>query len=80
MKRKPMSRTNWGKFARRLSKVKTGQSFRIDPARYGRKDDALRFARQIRNGLNGHNFCMLIRRSVTLRGRFIEIKRVGNWL
>jgi hypothetical protein len=80
MEHKPISRTKWGKFARRLAKLKTGQSFRIDPARYGRRDDALRFARQIRNGLNGHNCCMLIRRSVTLRGRFIEIKRVGNWL
>jgi len=80
MKRKPISQTKWGKFARRLAKLKTGRSFRIEPARYGRKDDALRFAREIRNGLNGHSCCMLIRRSVTLRGSFIEIKRVGSWL
>jgi hypothetical protein len=63
-----------------LARLKTGQSFRIDPARYGLKDDAKGFARNIRNGLNGHNCCMLIRRSVTVRGRFIEIRRVGSWL
>jgi len=80
MKRKPISQTKWGKFARRLAKLKTGHSFRIDPARYGHKDDAFGFARDIRTGLNGHNCCMLIRRSVTVRGRFIEIKRVGSWL
>jgi hypothetical protein len=80
MKRKPISETKWGKFDRRLANLKIGQSFRIDPARYGRKDDALGFAREIRNGLNGHNCFMLIRRSVTVRGRFIEIKRVGYWL
>jgi hypothetical protein len=80
MKRKPISETKRGKFARRLAKLKTGQSFRIDPARYSRKDDALGFARNIRNGLNGHNCCMPIRRSVTVPGRLIEIKRVGSWL
>jgi hypothetical protein len=80
MKRKPKFHTKWGKFARRLAKLETGQSFRINPARYGRKDDAFGFARDIRSGLNGHNCCMLIRRSVTVRGRLIEIKRVGSWL
>ena len=80
MKGKPTAQTKWGKFARRLAKLKTGESFLIDPARYGRKDDRLRFAREIRNGLNGHKCCMLIRRSVTVRGSFIEIKRVGDWL
>jgi len=79
MKHKPVSQTKWGKFARRLAKLQTGQSFRIDPARYGRKNDAIGFAREIRNGLNGHSCCMLIRRSVTVRGGLIEIKRVGDW-
>jgi hypothetical protein len=46
----------------------------------GRKNDAKGFAPNIRNGLNGHNWCMLIRHSVTVHGHFIEIKRVTSWL
>jgi hypothetical protein len=79
MKRKPLSQTKWRKFAVRLAKLKNGQSFRIDPARYGRQNNVFRFAREIRNGLNGHNRVMLIRRTVAVRGRLIEIKRYGDW-
>jgi hypothetical protein len=79
MKRKPVSQTKWGKFAVRLAKLENGQSFRIDPARYGRENDVFRFAREIRNGLNGHNRVVLIRRAVAVVGRVIEIKRVGDW-
>jgi len=77
---KPVSQTKWGKFARRLAKLKTGQSFRVAPVRFGRQDEAFGFVREIRTGLNGHNCCMLIRRSVIVRVRSIEIKRVGSWL
>jgi hypothetical protein len=79
MKRKPVSQTKWGKLAVRLARMKNGQSFRIDSARYGRKKDVFRFAREIRNGLNGHNRILLIRRTVAVVGRFIAIKRVGDW-
>lgn len=79
MKRKPVSQTKWGKFAVRLARLKNGQSFRIDPARYGRENDGFKFAREIRSGLYGHNRVVLVRRTVAVVGKFIEIKRVGDW-
>lgn len=65
----------WGSYADKTASLRrTGSSFFVSPI-----GDECSFALRMRNGLNGHKCCMLIRRSVRARNGLVCVKRIGRW-
>ena len=58
----------------RVAKLKGRESIVLE-----REGDLTEKARKIRNGLNGINGCVLVRRTIKVVGGKIVIARVGTW-